>query len=203
MTSHLNPHVKFYDISPHLLLFPSPLSDEYPTPLPHLSINVPAILQHPSLDYLSTAKLFAQDPRRVSIQSVELAKESLELAVILNTGTVIYYKFGPSVISKDPSLQSSSEITDLRHLSSLASDLDGFQPQFLLDVNRGPVGACAVSDAGFLAVSFLQNSLAVVDLREPEIILRDGFGEEGQTVRAEVTAVGALSWAVCGLASGS
>lgn len=38
------------------------------------------------------------------------------------------------------------EITSLKHLAS--QEQDGFKPVMLLDLNRGSVVACAVSDAG-------------------------------------------------------
>lgn len=86
-----------------------------------------------------------------------------------------------------------------RLLSSPA--VDGFKPICLVDVRRGPVAACAVSDAGFLAISYLQNSLCLVDLRGPEIILREGFGEEGDRRGSINTVARTLQFTVSGLGS--
>jgi len=63
-----------------------------------------------------------------------------------------------------------------------------------------------VTSLGFLAVSYLQDSVCVVDLRGPDIILREGFGDDSSASerRGSVGAVAStLKFAICGLGSGT
>ena len=67
---------------------------------------------------------------------------------------------------------------------------------------------------GFIAVAFASNSLAIVDMRGPDVILREGFDSEGvtmkkkqkkgnvQNVPGEVSPVGSMKWVVAGLGAG-
>lgn len=70
---------------------------------------------------------------------------------------VVDYKFGEAKpgyeaeeerfrFSQQQEDRPAEEITSLTHLAKWK--LDGFKPVFLLDVKRGRVAACAVSDAG-------------------------------------------------------
>lgn len=64
---------------------------------------------------------------------------------------------------------------------------------------------------GFIAVAFASNSLAVLDMRGPDVILREGFDEEGaqlkkkkkkgnvQNVVGETSPIGSMKWAIAGL----
>lgn len=74
---------------------------------------------------------------------------------------------------------------------------------------------CVVIDecVGFLAVAYANNSMAIIDLRGPEVILREGFNEDGdkvkkkrkketQNVVGEQSAIGTLKWAISGLGPG-
>ena len=94
------------------------------------------------------------------------------------------------------------EITQLGHLAKWASD--GFKPVLLLDVKQGQVETCTVSDTGFLAVSFVQKkSLCVLDLRGPDIILREGFAEEGEkSKKGEGSVAQTLTWSICAIGTG-
>lgn len=67
---------------------------------------------------------------------------------------------------------------------------------------------------GFLAVAFANKSLAILDMRGPDVILREGFDEEGgamkkkrkkgnvQNVVGEGSLVGAMKWVVSGIGPG-
>jgi syntaxin-binding protein 5 len=60
-----------------------------------------------------------------------------------------------------------------------------------------------LSLTGFLAVSFTQRSLCIVDLRGPEILLREGFDEDGEDDRSgEGSVASKLRWSVCGYGNG-
>lgn len=60
-----------------------------------------------------------------------------------------------------------------------------------------------MSDTGFLAVSFAQKSLCVLDLRGPDIMLREGFAEEGEkSKKGEGSVAMTLRWSVCAIGTG-
>jgi syntaxin-binding protein 5 len=57
-----------------------------------------------------------------------------------------------------------------------------------------------VSDTGFLAVSYVEKSLCVVDLRGPDMILREGFAEEGEkSKKGEASVAQSLTWSICAI----
>lgn len=175
-TWHADCTVRFWDISPHLLVLPTPLRFEYPNPLPHLTISIGEWLRHPDLSHLPIAKQWATDRSQVQIASVYLARESLECVVTFVSGEVIVTKFAQakaesvheanSVAEEDDERDPSSpradyfpqqpaqghdwfeEITEIDHLAKYATD--GFKPVAVLTVRRGEVVTCAVSDIGEL-----------------------------------------------------
>jgi syntaxin-binding protein 5 len=66
-----------------------------------------------------------------------------------------------------------------------------------------------------LAVAFASKSLAILDMRGPDVILREGFDEDGiavlkkkkkkgnvQNVLGEQTIVGSMKWVVAGMGTG-
>ena len=67
---------------------------------------------------------------------------------------------------------------------------------------------------GFIAVAFSTKCMAIIDMRGPDIILREGFNEDGQNVKkkkkkgnmqnvpGEQSLVGSLKWTVAGLGGG-
>lgn len=65
-------------------------------------------------------------------------------------------------------------IIDVSHLATWHSD--GFKPNCLIDLQRGETSAVTISDVGFLAIAH-NTSLAIVDLRGPEFLVKDGFGD--------------------------
>ncbi|KAL7424902.1 Lethal(2) giant larvae sro7 [Cryptotrichosporon argae] len=101
------------------------------------------------------------------------------------------------------------EVTELDQLAKWATD--GFKPVCILTSRRGEAVACAVSDIGFVAVAYATKTLTIMDLRGPEIILREGFDEDGEAMRkrkkkgnaqnvlGEHSLVGCLKWVVSGL----
>lgn len=69
------------------------------------------------------------------------------------------------------------EITFVNHLATWRSD--GFKPNIIVELNRGEVTAIDLSNIGFLAIAY-GISLAVIDLRVPHLIVREGFGTPAQ-----------------------
>lgn len=94
VTFHPDATVRFWDVSPHLLILPTPLRFEYPGPLPHLSISIGEYLKHPDVAHLPLAKLWETDRSKVRIKSVHLAREALECVITMSTGEIIVTKFG-------------------------------------------------------------------------------------------------------------
>jgi hypothetical protein len=174
VTSHPDATVRFWDISPHLLLLPTPLRFEYPGPLPHLTISLGAYLSHPDVAHLPLAKLWEHDRSKVVVKSVHLAREALECTITMITGEVIVLKFaagkkgragdddieeldeespregyfppmGMPVPTQDPN-EWVEEVLEIGHLAK--SKLDGFKPVAIFTPKRGEVTHCAVSDIG-------------------------------------------------------
>lgn len=245
--------------SPQLLVLPDPLSSEYPSPLPALSILLQPLLAHPFLSALPIARLLRSDATRFQIDDVQLAADAAEVAVVLATGEVVYFRW--SEAREDLEVQAqmaglslgaakAGDIVDLRPLSDWSApafDLLAFLLATRADLacslvlqqrtasspsawstsagvpsprapSRmpvrppvaplvcGPLLTCSPPLAGFLAISYLQNSVCIVDLRGPEIILREGFGDDGGggERRGSVSAVAkSLKFAVSGLGSGA
>ncbi|BEI88387.1 uncharacterized protein CcaverHIS019_0111050 [Cutaneotrichosporon cavernicola] len=235
-TWHTDCTVRFWDISPHILVLPTPLHFEYPAPLPHLTIHVGSILRRPEVEHLPIAKLWATDRSKVQISGVHLARETLECVVLFTTGEVLVAKFGearrsnrstpsspltPAVGEDDGDADDASstgyfpqqewveEVTELGQIANWTTD--GFKPVALCTVRRGAVISCAVSDIGFIAVAYEQNSLAILDMRGPDVILREGFDGDGRTMKrrkrkahpqnvaAEGSQIGAMRWTVSGM----
>ena len=171
-TWHPDACVRFWDISPHLLLLPTPLRFEYPGPLPHLTISLGRLLEQDELRHLPLAKLWKTDRARVKIASVYLAREALECTITLQTGEVIVTKFQeakggggdegddedqgyfppvpvhPNQGEEDGWVE---EVTEVGHL--VKDCTDGFRPVAIITLKRGEVTRCAVSDIGESAPS--------------------------------------------------
>lgn len=174
ITFHADATVKFWDVSPHLLLLPTPLRFEYPGPLPHLTISIPDYLKGLDVAHLPLAKLWQTDKSAVRIKSVHLAREALECVVTMTTGEVVVTKFGeakrgahdekeelddspidsyfPTSAKTDIPVPGASkqewieEVTEIGHLAKWKDD--GFKPVAILTLKRGEAVACAVSDIG-------------------------------------------------------
>jgi len=94
ITFHPEAIIRFWDASPQLLLLPTPLRFEYPSPLPHLTFSVGDYLKHPDVEHLPLAKLWETDRSKVRIKSVHLAREAFELTITFATGEIMVAKFG-------------------------------------------------------------------------------------------------------------
>jgi syntaxin-binding protein 5 len=171
-TYHADATVRFWDVSPHLLILPTPLRFEYPGPLPHLTISIPEYLKGLDVAHLPLAKLWQTDKSAVRIKSVHLAREALECVITMVTGEVIVTKFGESkkgaldeleelddspvdsYFPTNTNLPSASkqewieEVTEIGHLAKWKHD--GFKPVAIFTLKRGEAIACAVSDIGEL-----------------------------------------------------
>ncbi|WVQ79503.1 hypothetical protein IAT38_001602 [Cryptococcus sp. DSM 104549] len=238
-TWHADATVRFWDASPHLLILPTPLRFEYPSALPHLTISVGEVLKHPDVAHLPLAQMWLADRSKVRIKSAHLAREALECVITFVSGEVLVTKFGEARGSgRGDDVEEMEEreeegehgaggyfpasagidqgpngwIEEALEIGHLAKwKVDGFKPVALFTLKRGEPICCAVSDIGFIAVAFNSRSLAIIDMRGPDVILREGFNEDGemmkkkkkkgntQNVLAENSVVGAMKWVVCGM----
>ena len=166
ITWHPDAMIRFWDISPHLLILPTPLRFEYPGPLPHLTINLGEYLTHPDLAHLPLARLWELDRSKVKVASVNLARESLECTIGMSTGEVIITKFHQGKGAADEDLDAEEdgyfpkhtlpsqnggegwveEVTEVGHLAKMGSD--GFKPVAIFTLKRGEATKSAVSDIG-------------------------------------------------------
>lgn len=121
LTWHLDGTVRFYDASPHLLLMgradeddmrrqsPSPriwLQNGFPSPLPHLTIDIrdllhnPAMTGHPSFD---------RARGRARIQDVQFSAEVLETSIALSTGQLLHMRFAFAQLSETDAINEEVE----------------------------------------------------------------------------------------------
>ncbi|KAF7307215.1 WD40 containing SNARE-dependent exocytosis protein [Mycena indigotica] len=174
ITFHRDPSaaIQFLDLSAQLLVTSdTPIQNHFPKPLPGLTIDL-----KPALTDASVVRQTSRDfVERAIVQSVHFAPQSLECLVQFVSGELVVYhlKSGSA-----PVPGSHEDVEDdlvlLDHV--LTSEGSRYAPYFLLKGNK-PVSARAISDIGFLAVAHAE-SLIVVDMRGPRVILRRGHDKK-------------------------
>lgn len=105
-----------------------------------------------------------QESNSVTIDTIYLADESLEVAVVLNTGEVVLYRLKPE--SEEPPLYRQvpdQELAILEHIPRFSGQR--FSSYYLLAPHRGRLSACAISDVGKFYHSTLSDSLHQVTIR--------------------------------------
>ncbi|TFL03659.1 lethal giant larvae like, C-terminal-domain-containing protein [Pterulicium gracile] len=160
VTRHRNCMVQFHDISSQLLagVRPTSIAADFPNTIHDLTIDMAAVMLDPAV------------MRKISpsstISLVQLSPESLDTVVCTSTGAVFVFRLD----SRSP--PSSARGVNDPDLTLLDYSLprSRYKPYFMLSPGRGPVRACTLSSIGLLAVSFMDGSLYVVDLRGPAII---------------------------------
>jgi hypothetical protein len=189
MTYNRDLNVQFFDISTQLTIpvEDGPLEHDWPEALPGLDIRLDEVFDDPAI-----ADILSVPIDRVSIHSAQFALEALECAVILSSGEVLIYHPAANRSAPAPSkILQDTEIMLLDHIYIPPGRR--LVPYFILAANKGPVETCALSDigeyiksmsikpllsfnvvTGFLAVSYMDGSFIVVDMRGPKIILTRG-----------------------------
>ncbi|KAF3930897.1 hypothetical protein ABW19_dt0206125 [Dactylella cylindrospora] len=115
----------------------------------------------------------------VKITSFSASSITAELAVGLETGEVLVYRWGKNKnyrqvqgYDRITEQMSDASLGPVRDISSKADPRvkEGLLPLCLIDLNAGAIKTTAVSDVGFIAIGYDSGSIAVVDLRGPAVI---------------------------------
>ena len=200
------------DVSAQLLISPQqePLTNHFPHPLPGLTVDIGAVWEA----LIARGKRDASKPP--SIQAISFAPDAVEVATTLNTGDVVVHRSAP--VSKNMVVADE----DITVLFSVQQDpRSKLYPYFAL---KGPdqVEACSISDiggchyswcsywpdqsTGFLAVSYTNGSLVVVDMRGPRVIykrMQGGKERHRLSLHQSADVPRALTWTVSSLNEGS
>ncbi|KAI0334428.1 hypothetical protein GY45DRAFT_1334312 [Cubamyces sp. BRFM 1775] len=205
--------VRFLDVSPQLLVSTgedNPLVNSFPSVLPRLRVDLAPLFIDHSLGLSLLPPTSAEyDPRlsKERIESVHIAPESLECVTVMRSGAVVLHRldvqheegtFGQRSLDDE-------ELVSLLHMRPRRGLR--YSPVFAVKPHkaRGLVTACALADAGFLAIAYASGSLLVIDLRGPRVILRHDPSRRNSSgflhKHADVEPFLSLSWACCGLTS--
>ena len=210
--------IRFLDISVQLLIPkpPCPFTSAFPRSLPPLSIDVLALAGLPEIVPLVPSGY----SKRVRINEVQLAIESLEVGLVLNGGEVLVYRMvdHQSVTARQ---LPDKRLVSLEHVR--VSEGLRFKPYFLVTAESA-VSAFAISDVGeyagyiyeyfpyvfslgFASVAYANGLLIVIDMRGPRVILQAGKAQ--QTTHhifhrnsPGIEPVSSLAWAISGVKSG-
>ncbi|KAF9486583.1 hypothetical protein BDN70DRAFT_846519 [Pholiota conissans] len=170
--------VRFFDFSSQLLLSNptsnSLLENDWPEALPKFTISLAEVF-----DDSRIADLLITPIHKTSIQSVDVAQEAQECAIALTSGEVLVYHPRESRSSpSSPNISSDAQIVMLDHVySPPGSDM---VPFFMLTSEKGPVETFALSDIGFLAVSYQNGALVILDMRGPRIMYASEKAKKGR-----------------------
>lgn len=138
--------VRFFDLSSTLLISPEnePLKHAWPEPITPLTIRLTEILRNSSIvERLST------DPDEVSIQFVQAATETLELAISLNSGEVLIYHNASRKSINNPSSPKQAPDRDIILIDHIAPPSPNrLKPFFMLCAGQSQVQTFALSDIG-------------------------------------------------------
>ncbi|KAH9044417.1 lethal giant larvae like, C-terminal-domain-containing protein [Lactarius pseudohatsudake] len=202
ITRNADLSIRFLDVSVQLLIpsSSSPFTSAFPRALPGLSIDVLAIIGSPEI----VAHGLASTAGQARIDDVQLATESLEVALVLSGGEVLLYKMTDRQGAVARELLD-KQLVSLEHVP-VAEDLR-FKPYFLIKA-EGPVTAFSISDVGFAAVAYANGSLSVIDMRGPRVMLRAAKAPQS-TYRhsfmhrnsSSTDPVSSLAWAISGVKS--
>ncbi|KAF9567769.1 WD40 containing snare-dependent exocytosis protein [Agrocybe pediades] len=166
MTFNQDLSVEFFDISTQLLIPSSgdSVEQEWPEHLPGLSISPRELLDDPEF-----VEVLSSPVDNISVISAQIAPEGLECAIALSSGDLLVYH--PASNRNNPGTSkvvNDAQITLLTHVNPQIGRR--LAPYFAFTPMRGPVETFALADTGFLAVSYQDGSLFIIDLRGPRVI---------------------------------
>lgn len=119
----------------------------------------------------------------LSIAKVSFAGQNAELAVAVETGQVLLYKFD---VNKNPNVgidklkdlnisESKEKIIDIKHRFTPGLK-EGFMPISLVNLSYGHVTALEHSNVGFVAIGYQDGHIVIIDRRGPAIIFSESIG---------------------------
>lgn len=117
------------------------LDQDFPKPLPGLTIQVDDLL-----DDSSIVEILEPHIDTLNIQSLHVAPEALECAIVLTSGDIFVYHLSTGL--SPPKVTADTEIILLDHIPSTPGRR--LVPYFMLTPSRGPIATCAISDTGSL-----------------------------------------------------
>lgn len=109
----------------------------------------------------------------IEVTEMSFSGASGELSVGLRTGELVIFRWGRNQFAGQEQPPGRNEgpgkLTNILHRADPYLK-DGLLPATMLEMQNGPVSAVKNSDVGFVAVGFEEGSLAIIDLRGPQII---------------------------------
>ena len=151
------------------LLIPSsssPFTSAFPCALPGLSIDVLALIGSPEVATHGLASFAGQG----RVDDVQLATESLEVALVLSGGEVLLYRMTDHQGTVSRELLD-KQLVSLEHVP-VAEGLR-FKPYFLIKA-EAPVTAFSISDVGGYPVRFRPYSTTYIRQASPRSHMRTG-----------------------------
>ncbi|KAK4705891.1 hypothetical protein P7C70_g320, partial [Phenoliferia sp. Uapishka_3] len=94
VTLHVDLSVRFWDVSDGVLLGgeTGAFDDDFPRPLDHLTINVRDVLRNSAAKELEASRMFKERPWELELNQVDIATETLEVALTISTGEVLVFR---------------------------------------------------------------------------------------------------------------
>jgi syntaxin-binding protein 5 len=148
ITRNADLSIRFLDVSVQLLIpsSSSPFTSAFPRALPDLSIDVLALIGSPEIATHGLASFAGQ----ARIDDIQLATESLEVALVLSGGEVLLYRMMDRQGTVERELLD-KQLVSLEHV--LVAEGLRFKPYFMIKA-EAPVTAFSISDIGEPPVRF-------------------------------------------------
>lgn len=135
----------------------------------------------------------------IEVAQTSLAGASSELAIGLQSGEVIVFRWGRNRnAGREPPSRPKNAPRGLTNVTERVEPAltEGLLPFTLLDQQAGPVTALKMSEVGFVAAGFEDGTVAVIDLRGPAVIHTSSVadfqrGEKRSTFRSRRASSGA------------
>ncbi|KAK7058549.1 Lethal(2) giant larvae sro7 [Paramarasmius palmivorus] len=203
ITTHAALTVQFSDASANLLTNarPNPIEFEYPNPLTNLTIDVNLVLNDAQV-----AQRVGQLERPM-IFLVEMAPDSLDVAIALSGGAVLIYRLrgGQGDDRSHYGDLADNELFSLQHIDTPVHLK--YAPYLALNPGKGDLSAIALADIGLLAATYNDGSLFIVDTKQQRIALRpDDKAKSRHSIglrlnHSEGDPFVSLLWTICPISS--
>ena len=156
ITHHRDHTIRFQDISAQLLISSgsSSIRNHFPNPLHAFTIDLTPLLADSSV-VAHTSPSFIS---KASISSFYLAGESLECAVVFESGELALYRLSPVKTDVVYREAEDEELIIVEHIP--VPNSQRYHPYFMLVPGLGATTACALSDIGELFCCSLEGRLS-------------------------------------------